>query len=214
MKNREDKKKDFEDLRKALENVHNVFVAGFEKITVDQDYNLRKTIRGAGGSYKVIKNNVAEKASEGLPSEPVLQGLKGMTSLAWTSGDPVALAKALTAYAKTTPAFSFKAGLVEGRAVDIKAIGDLASLPPKEEVFAKLLYLINAPAQRLVTTLGAVGRDLAVVVDQGVKENKFSRKAFNKFDFISFKEFFRTWLTSTQLRNRFRGSRCSKRPSS
>ena len=173
MKNREDKKKDFEALRKALESVQNVFVTGFEKITVDQDYNLRKTIRGAGGSYKVIKNNVAEKASVGLPAESVLQGLKGMTSLAWTSGDPVALAQALTAYAKTTPAFTFKAGLVEGRAVDIKAIGELARLPSKEVVFSKLLYVINAPAQRLVTTLAAVGRDLAVVVDQGVQNNKF-----------------------------------------
>ncbi len=173
MKNRDEKKKDFEELRKALENANNVFVTGFEKITVDQDFNLRKTIRGAGGSYKVVKNNVAEKASVGLPSEPVLSGLKGMTSLAWTTGDPVALAKALTAYAKTTPAFSFKAGLVEGRAVDIKAINELASLPPKEEVFAKLLYVINAPAQRLVTALGGVGRSLAVVVDQGVQNNKF-----------------------------------------
>jgi len=173
MKNREDKKKDFEELRASLESVRNVFVTGFEKITVDQDYNLRKTVRGAGGSYKVVKNNVAEKAGTGLPAESVLQGLKGMTSLAWTSGDPVALAKALTAYAKTTPAFSFKAGLVEGRAVDVKAIGELASLPPKEEIFAKLLYLINAPAQRLATTVGAVGRNLAVVVDQGVQNNKF-----------------------------------------
>src|SRR5579863_480289 len=173
MKNRDDKKKDFEELRKALAKANNVFVTGFAKITVDQDFNLRKTIRGAGGKYKVIKNNVAEKASVGLPAEPVLQNLKGMTSLAWTSGDPVALAKALTAYAKTTPAFVFKAGLVEGRAVDIKAIAELANLPPKNEVFAKLLYLINAPAQRLVTALGAVGRNLAVVVDQGVQNNKF-----------------------------------------
>jgi large subunit ribosomal protein L10 len=173
MKKREDKKKDFEDLRKALESVRNVFITGYEKITVDQDYNLRKAIRGAGGSYKVIKNNVAEKASAGLPSEPVFQNLKGMTSIAWTEGDPVALAKALTAYAKTTPAFTFKAGLVEGRAVDIKAINDLASMPPKEEIFAKLLYIINAPATQLVRTINAVGRDLAVVVDQGVQKEKF-----------------------------------------
>jgi large subunit ribosomal protein L10 len=173
MKNREDKKKDFEELRKALEAVRNVFVTGYEKITVDQDYNLRKTIRAVGGSYKVIKNNVAEKASVGLPAEPVFQNLKGMTSIAWTDGDPVALAKALTAYAKTTPAFTFKAGLVEGRAVDIKAINDLASLPPKEEIFAKLLYVISAPASQLVRTINAVGRDLAVVVDQGVQNNKF-----------------------------------------
>ncbi|MES1260734.1 MAG: 50S ribosomal protein L10 [Acidobacteriota bacterium] len=174
MKNREDKKKDFEELRKALEAANNVFVAGFEKMTVDQDYNLRKTVRGAGGSYKVVKNNIAEIASEGLASNDVLKGLRGMTSLAYTSGDPVALAKALTTYAKTNPAFTFKAGVVEGRAIDIKAINDLATMPPKEEIYAKLLYLMNAPAQRLVTAMNAVGRDLAVVIDQGVKEEKFT----------------------------------------
>jgi large subunit ribosomal protein L10 len=173
MKNREDKKKDFEELRKALEAANNVFVASFEKMTVDQDYKLRQTVRGAGGSYKVVKNNIADIASKGLASHDILQGLRGMTSLAYTSGDPVALAKALTAYAKTTPAFTFKAGLVEGRAIDIKAINDLASMPPKEEIYAKMLYLINAPAQQLVTIMNAVGRNLAVVVDQGVKEEKF-----------------------------------------
>ena len=173
MKNRDDKKKDFEELRKALEAANNVFVTGFEKMTVDQDYNLRKTVRGAGGSYKVVKNNIAEIASEGLAANDVLKGLKGMTSLAYTSADPVALAKALTAYAKANPAFTFKAGLVEGRAIDIKAINDLASMPPKEEIFAKLLFLINAPAQRLVTAMNAVGRNLAVVVDQGVQGEKF-----------------------------------------
>lgn len=172
MKNRDEKKKDFEQLRKELEKAKNIFVTGFAKLTVDQDYNLRKTIRGAGGKYKVVKNNIAEIASEGTPSQPVLQGLKGMTSIALTD-DPVALAKVLTAYAKTNPAFTFKAGLVEGRAIDIGAINELANLPSKEEIFSKLLYLINAPAQRLVTAMNAVGRNLAVVVDQGVKENKF-----------------------------------------
>jgi large subunit ribosomal protein L10 len=172
MKNRDEKKKDFEELRKALEKANNVFVTGFEKLTVEQDYNLRKTIRSAGGNYQVVKNNIAEIASEGTPSEPVLKGLRGMTSIALTS-DPVTLAKALTAYAKTNPAFTFKAGIVEGRAIDIKAINDLASMPPKEQIFAKLLYVINAPAQQLVTAMNAVGRNLAVVVDQAVKENKF-----------------------------------------
>jgi large subunit ribosomal protein L10 len=173
MKDRDEKKKDFEELRKALEAANNVFVNGFEKMTVDQDYNLRKTVRGAGGQYKVVKNNIAEIASEGLPAADVLKGLRGMTALTLTSGDPVALAKALTAYAKTNPAFTFKAGLVEGRAVDVKSINDLATMPPKEQIFAKLLFLINAPAQRLVTAMNAVGRNLAVVVDQGVKEEKF-----------------------------------------
>ena len=173
MKNREDKKKDFEELRKALEAANNVFVTGFEKMTVDQDFKLRQTVRGAGAKYKVIKNNIAEIASEGLPAAEVLKGLKGMTSLAYTSADPVALAKALTAYAKLNPAFTFKAGMVEGRVIDIGAINELASMPSKEVIFSKLLYLINAPAQRLVTALSAVGRNLAVVIDQGVKEEKF-----------------------------------------
>jgi large subunit ribosomal protein L10 len=173
MKKREEKKKDLEALRKDLQASRNLFVTGYEKLRVSQDFELRKTIRAAGGKYRVIKNNVAEKASEGTAAEELLKNLRGMTSLAFTSGDPVALAKALTVYAKANPAFTFKAGLVEGRVIDIKAIGDLASMPPKEEIFAKLLFLINSPSQRLVTALGAVGRNLAVVIDQGCKENKF-----------------------------------------
>jgi len=102
-----------------------------------------------------------------------LKNLRGMTSLAYTSKDPVALAKALTVYAKANPTFTFKAGIVEGRAIDVGAIIELANMPSKEQLFAKLLYLISAPAQRLVTVMQGVGRDLAVVVDQGVKENKF-----------------------------------------
>jgi large subunit ribosomal protein L10 len=102
-----------------------------------------------------------------------MQDLRGMTSIAYTFNDPVALAKALTAYAKTNPQFTFKAGVVEGRVVDVKSIADLAAMPPKEAIYAKLLYLINAQAQRLVTVINGVGRNLAVVVDQGVKESKF-----------------------------------------
>jgi large subunit ribosomal protein L10 len=173
MKNKDDKKKDIEALRKDLEQSKNLFVTGYQKLRVDQDFELRKAVRGAGGKYRVIKNNLAEKASEGTAAEGVLKGLRGMTSLAYTSNDPVALAKALTAYAKNNPSFTFKAGLVEGRVIDIRAINDLATLPSREEVLARLLFMINAPAQRLVTAMNAVGRNLAVVVDQGVKANKF-----------------------------------------
>src|SRR5690349_11436096 len=155
MKKKEDKNKDVESLRQDLANLKNLFVTGYEKLRVDQDFELRKTVRAAGGKYRVVKNNLAEKASEGTASEQVLKGLRGMTSMAYTNTDPVALAKALTAYAKANPTFTFKAGLVEGRAIDIKAINDLATMPPKEEVLAKLLYLINAPAQRLLTTVNA-----------------------------------------------------------
>ena len=173
MKKKEDKKKDVDALRQDLSQLKNLFVTGYEKMRVNQDFELRKVVRGVGAKYRVVKNNLAEKASEGTASEQVLKGLRGMTSMAYTTNDPVALAKALTAYAKTNPSFTFKAGIVEGRAIDIKAINDLAAMPPKEEIFAKLLYLINAPAQQLVTAMSAVGRNLAVVVDQGVKENKF-----------------------------------------
>jgi large subunit ribosomal protein L10 len=173
MKNREDKQKDLEALRKDLEKAKNLFVTGYEKLKVSQDFELRKIVRSAGGSYKVIKNNIAAKASEGTPAEAVLKDLKGMCSLASTSSDPVQLAKALTAYAKANPVFTFKAGFVEGRVIDVKSINDLATMPSKEEIFSKLLFLMNAPAQRLVTAMNAVGRNLAVVIDQGVKENKF-----------------------------------------
>ena len=173
MKKKEDKEKDLESLRADLARLNNLFVTGYEKLKVSQDFELRKVIRGAGGKYRVIKNNLAELAGRGTASEQVLKDLRGMTSLAYTTDDPVALAKALTAYAKANPSFTFKAGLVEGRVIDVKAIGDLAAMPSKEAIFAKLLYLINAPAQRLMGTMNAVGRNLAVVVDQGVKENKF-----------------------------------------
>jgi large subunit ribosomal protein L10 len=174
MKKKSDKEKDLDALRKELEQSPNIFVTGFEKITVQQDFDLRKTVKQAGGKYQVVKNNLAAKASEGLPSEQLLGALKGMTSIAYTSTDPVALAKALTNYAKTVPAFSFKAGFVEGRAVEVKNIQELANLPSREEILSKVLFLIQAPAQRLVTAINGVGRNLAIVVDQGVKENKFS----------------------------------------
>ncbi|MGA1997666.1 MAG: 50S ribosomal protein L10 [Bryobacteraceae bacterium] len=173
MKNKDDKKKDIDALRQDLEKSKNLFVTGYEKLRVGQDFELRKVVRGAKGKYRVVKNSLAEVASEGTPAGQVLKNLRGMTSVAYTFDDPVALAKALTTYAKTNPSFTFKAGVVEGRVIDVKAIQDLASMPPREEILAKLLYLINAPAQRLVTAIGAVGRNLAVVVDQGVKENKF-----------------------------------------
>jgi large subunit ribosomal protein L10 len=173
MKKKEDKKKDIEALRKDLAESKNLFVTGYEKMRVNQDYELRKTVRAAGGKYRVVKNNLAEIASEGTASEAVLKGLRGMTSMAYTINDPVALAKALTAYAKANPSFTFKAGVVEGRAIDVKQIVELANMPAKEQIYAKLLYLINAPAQRLAMTINAAGRTLAVVIDQGVKENKF-----------------------------------------
>jgi large subunit ribosomal protein L10 len=177
MKNREQKKKDLEALKKDLDKVTSLIVAGFSGITVEQDYELRKQVRLAGGKYRVVKNTVAELAAKGTPAEAVLKGLSGGTAIAYTDKDAVALAKALTAYAKTHPVLTFKAGGVEGRVFDIKHLSDLATMPSKEELISKMLFLINSPAQRLATVLGAVARNLAVVVDQAVKEKKFGGEA-------------------------------------
>jgi large subunit ribosomal protein L10 len=175
MKDKNEKKKDLEDLKKTLEENKNIFITGYEKMTVRQDYQLRKTVREAGGNYRVVKNNIAAKASEGTEANDLLSTLRGMTSMAYTAKDPVALAKALTKYSKENAAFTFKAGIVEGRVIDVKAITDLASMPPKEEIYAKLLFLINATATRLVMSINGVGRNLAVVLDQAAKENKFNQ---------------------------------------
>ena len=173
MKDKKQKKQELDALRAELEGTRNLFVTSFNKLTVAQDFALRKAVKAVGGDYQVVKNTIAEKASEGLEHAPALKGLVGMNSVAWTRGDVVALAKTLTKYAKDNPAFTFKAGVVEGRVIDIREVNELANLPSKEEIYSKLLWLMNAPAQRLVTVTNAVGRNLAVVVDQGVKENKF-----------------------------------------
>ena len=163
-----------EKLSSELKNASHMLVGAFSKLKVSQDFELRKTVRAAGARYRVVKNTLAERAAKGTPAEAVLKGLEGMTSIAFTAGDPVALAKALAKYAKDNPEFTFKAGVVEGRVISIKEIEALATLPAKEEIYSKLLFLINAPAQRLVTAMNAVGRDLAVVVNQGVEQKKFA----------------------------------------
>jgi large subunit ribosomal protein L10 len=162
-----------EKLESELKSVSSVIVGTYNKLTVAQDYELRKSVRASGAKYRVVKNTLAERASKGTKVEEALQNLSGVTSIAYTEGDPVALAKALAKYAKDNPEFTFKAGVVEGRVVSIKEIEALATMPSKEEIYSKLLYLLNAPAQRLVTAMNAVGRNLAVVIDQGVKEKKF-----------------------------------------
>jgi large subunit ribosomal protein L10 len=162
-----------EELRQELTQVSSLIVATFSKLKVAQDYELRKALRGGGAKYRVVKNTLAERASQGTKVEGALKDLAGVTSIAYTQGDPVALAKALAKYAKDNPEFTFKAGVVEGRVISIKEIESLATMPSKDEIYSKLLFLLNAPAERLVRAVNAVGRNLAVVVDQGVKEKKF-----------------------------------------
>ena len=174
MKKKSLKIEEAQQLHQALETAPHVFLTAFEKLTVTQDFALRKAVREAGGRYKVIKNTTVEKAAAGTPAEPILKGLAGMNSIAYTKADPVALAKALTKYAKEHATFTFKAGVVEGRVFQVGQIEALANMPSKEDIYAKLLYVIQAPAQKLAMAINGVGRNLAVVIDQGVKENKFS----------------------------------------
>jgi large subunit ribosomal protein L10 len=162
-----------EKLSDELKSASSMIVATYSKLTVTQDFELRKVLRPTGAKYRVVKNTLAERAGKGTKVEEALKNLTGVTSIAYTEGDPVALAKALAKYVKDNPEFSFKAGLVEGRVISVKEIESLATLPSKEELYSKLLFLLNAPSQRLVTAMNAVGRNLAVVVSQGVEQKKF-----------------------------------------
>jgi large subunit ribosomal protein L10 len=171
------KKEQVEKLSADLKNVSSAVVATYSKMTVAQDYELRKALRGAGAKYQVVKNTLAELAAKGTKIEEGLKNLTGVTSIAYTTGDPVAMAKALTKYAKDAPEFTFKVGVVEGKVISIKEIEALASMPSKEEIYSKLMFLINSPAQRLVTVMNAVGRDMAVVIGQGVEKGKFAGDA-------------------------------------
>ena len=167
------KAEDIKELKEELQKASSMIVGTFSKLTVAKDYELRKTVRSAGGRYRVVKNTLARIASEGTGAAEALKSLEGVTSIAYTDGDPVALAKALSKYVDDNPEFSFKAGVLEGKVISQKEIKALATMPSKEEIYSKLLFLINAPAQRLVTVMNAVGRDIAVVLNQGVEKKKF-----------------------------------------
>ncbi len=166
-----------ERLAAELSGATTAIVGSFQKLTVSQDFALRTVVRNAGGKYRVVKNKLAARASQGTGVEQALQGLKGVSSLAYSSGDPVALAKALTAWVKDNAEFSFKLAIVDGRVLSVQEIQQLASMPGREELYSKLLYLINAPAQRLATVINATGRDVAVVLGQAVEQKKFSEAA-------------------------------------
>lgn len=163
-----------EALASELKGSTSAIVGTFAKLTVAQDFELRQKVREAGGRYRVLKNKLASRASQGTGIEEALQGLKGVSSVAYTSGDPVALAKALSAWVKDNAQFTFKLGIVDGKVINVAEVQALATMPAKEELYAKLLFLINAPAQRLATVMAATGRDLAVVVNQGVEKGKFA----------------------------------------
>jgi large subunit ribosomal protein L10 len=177
MKKKSEKLSKSAELRSQLATVSTVILSTFQGITVEQDTKLRRSVEAAGGHYEVVKNTVAERAAAGTPTEGLLKNLKGTNSIAYTSMDPVALAKILTKVAKEVPAFQFRAGFVEGRVISIQEITQLSLLPSKEELISKVMFLLNAPAQRIATALAALPRNLAVVTSEAVKAGKFGGAA-------------------------------------
>lgn len=167
MKSREEKQRDLNALTEQLNEAKSAMVVGFTKVTVNKDQELRNRLREAGAKYQVVKNTIARRAVKETPYQKIEDNFIGMSAIAWTNEDPVVLSKAVSKFIKDNgEMFTFKTGVVEGKVVDLKQIEAIASLPSKEELIAKLLFLLNAPAQRIVTVINAVPRNLAVVIKQ------------------------------------------------
>jgi len=167
MKNKARKQQDLDQLIEAFKNAQAAMLVGFQRMTVAKDQELRNHLREAGVSYEVVKNTLARRASQGTALEPASEHFKGVTAVALSNGDPVGLSKAISKFAKANPdIFTFKVGIVEGKVVALKDVEAIASLPSKEELISKVMFLINCQAQRLVTVISAVPRNLAMVVKQ------------------------------------------------
>jgi large subunit ribosomal protein L10 len=175
MGKKDEKAKQVDSVREEFQRAKSVILSKFEGITVAQDSELRRKVAETGAKYHVVKNSLIERAAQGTAVEPAVGGkLKGTTSIAVTETDPVALAKAITAYAKENPILVFKAGVVEGRVVSLADLMALASLPSREALLAKALFLVKAPATQVASAVAAVARNLAYVIKQGVDEKKFA----------------------------------------
>lgn len=151
-------------------------IVSFNNLTVAKDMEFRNRLREVGASYQVVKNTLARIAVKGTDFEQASEAFKGVTAIAWTDGDPVVLSKAVSKFMKdNADHYTFKSGVVDGRLVDLQQLTTIASLPSKEELISKLLFVLNAQAQRIVTVINAVPRDLAVVIKQIGEKDPASR---------------------------------------
>jgi large subunit ribosomal protein L10 len=167
MKTRETKQNDLNALTASLASSKSAMVFSFKGLSVTKDQEFRNALREAGAQYQVVKNTLARIAVKGTDFEQASDYFKGVTAIAWTDNDPVVLSKAITKFMKDNgDIYSFKAGVVDGNLVDLTQLNVIANLPSKEELISKLLYVLNAQAQRIVTVINAVPRDLAVVIKQ------------------------------------------------
>ena len=170
MKTRQQKDSEIEVLRSEFAGSGNAFVVSFQGLTVEKDQQLRRQLREAQLNYRVVKNTLAQRAVENTPLGGLTDQFVGPTAIAYSETDPVALAKVLTKFAKENAQFKFRAGVVEGRVISVRDIEALATLPSKEELISKIMFLINAQAQRLAVALAGTARNLAVVVNEIAKQ--------------------------------------------
>lgn len=170
MKTKSQKDQEISILKQEFSVVDNAFVVGFQGLTVEKDQQLRRQLREAQLSYRVVKNTLAQRAVEETPLAKLRDQLVGPTAIAYSHNDAVGLAKVLTKFAKENAQFTFKAGIVEGRVISIKDIEALATMPSREELVSKLMFLLNAQAQRLAVALAGTARNLAVVINEIAKQ--------------------------------------------
>jgi large subunit ribosomal protein L10 len=167
---RAEKATELQTLTAAFQGTDTAVLVDYRGVTVPQVTELRQKIRATGSRYIVVKNTLAKRASSGTPFEALSAHFVGQTAVVFTGADPVAMAKTLTTALKDLPSASIKAAVVQGQLVPAAAMNDLASMPSKPELYAKLLYVLNAPAQQLVTVLSAVSRDLVTVLNEAAKK--------------------------------------------